>query len=83
MPIGTRSKALWLDHPPSSVPGGFMTRKEDGDLRGFLDTSVRVMEADGLLNRLDEKWKTYGFIPVPSVVVGKGLSVSGVTQPAQ
>jgi len=73
-------KALWLQNPPSSVPGGFLTRKEDTDLREFLDASIRVVQADGVLNRLDQKWKAYGFIPQVQVTPGAGLT-SGSAAP--
>lgn len=66
-------KALWLDDPPSSVVGSFMTRKSDDDLREFLNGALRVLIADGTLKRLDEKWKTFGYLPQFKFSPGAGL----------
>jgi len=66
-------KALWLENPPSSVVGGFMTRKGETELRDFLNASTRTLKADGTLLRLDKKWKTYGSFDVPQRISGEGL----------
>jgi ABC-type amino acid transport substrate-binding protein len=66
-------KALWLTTPPSSVAGGFLLRPEDADLRLFLDTSLRIMRADGTIARIDEKWKSLGLFPMLNLQPGYGL----------
>jgi L-cystine transport system substrate-binding protein len=66
-------KALWLNSPPSSVAGGFLMRKDETDLRDFLNSSIEALKADGTLLDLDKKWKTYGFFNVPQLVPGAGL----------
>jgi cystine transport system substrate-binding protein len=70
-------KALWVANPPSRVPGGFLTRKEDLDMLVFLNTAIEILEADGTLTRLDEKWKTFGFLPEVSVRPGRGIPDEG------
>lgn len=67
-------KALWLETPPSSVAGGFLTRKGETQLRDFLNASTRILQADGALLLLDKKWKTYGFFDAPARVPGAGLN---------
>jgi len=66
-------KALWLDSPPSNVPAGFVLRPEDGDLKAFLDVSLRALSTDGTIARIDEKWKSLGFFPVINLTPGAGL----------
>jgi ABC-type amino acid transport substrate-binding protein len=72
-------KALWIESPPSRVPGAFLTRKADTELKAFLDSAIRILTADGSIKRLDEKWKTYGFIPLLQVLPGNGLAIQPVT----
>jgi polar amino acid transport system substrate-binding protein len=66
-------KALWIDSPPSWVPGSFLVRQEAMSLAAFLDSAVGILIADGTLQRLDQKWKTLGFVPSLHVVPGAGL----------
>jgi ABC-type amino acid transport substrate-binding protein len=66
-------KVLWVDHPPSIAPGGFSVRHEDNDLRDFLNTSIRVLKADGTMSRLDKKWKTYGYFQAEKFEPAEGL----------
>lgn len=68
-------KALWLDSPPSSVAGGFVMRPEDQRLKQFLDASIQVMQADGTIDRIDQKWKSLGFFPQPTLRAGAGIKV--------
>ncbi len=71
---GDKVKALWLDHPPSIVPGGFAVRNEDGDLLRFLNSCLAIMQADGTIERLDKKWKTYGYMQSRRLVPASGLA---------
>jgi ABC-type amino acid transport substrate-binding protein len=66
-------KALWLNNPPSSVAGAFLMRKDETDLRDFLNTSIQILKADSTLLSLDKKWKTYGFFDAPQRIPGEGL----------
>lgn len=66
-------KALWIDDPPSQVPGSFLVRRGDAELRDFLNTAIRIMQADGTLRRLDRKWNSAGFIPELVLQPGAGL----------
>ncbi len=66
-------KILWLQHPPSVVPGGFMVRREDADLKDFLDICMRLMKADGTIAKLDQKWKTYGYFEKSDLIPAAGL----------
>ena len=66
-------KALWIDNPPSSVGGGFVTRKEDTELREFLNAATRILKADGVLVRLDHKWKSLGYFEPLKMTPGEGL----------
>jgi len=66
-------KILWLEHPPSVVPGGFMVRREDTDLKDFLDICMRLLKADGTIAKLDKKWKTYGYFEKRDLVPAAGL----------
>lgn len=54
-------KVLWLDDPPCIVPGGFTVRTDDTDLLRFLNSCLAIMKADGTIDKLDQKWKTYGY----------------------
>ena len=65
--------ALWLHNPPSMVAGGFMLRREDVQLRAFLDTALRVVQADGVLNALDRKWNAYALVPEFSLRSGSDV----------
>jgi hypothetical protein len=67
-------KALWLENPPSSVAGGFITKKGESSLRDFLTVSTRILKVDGTLFELDQKWKTFGFFEESKRVPGEGLS---------
>lgn len=68
-------KALWTNHPPSTVPAGFITNLGETELLGFLNAGIRILQTDGTLVRLDEKWKTLGHFQDFSLVPGYGLSV--------
>lgn len=67
------AKVLWLDNPPQRVPAGFMVRRDDSDLKEFFDTAIDILEADGTIRRLDEKWKTLSEYPAPLFRNGRGL----------
>jgi len=69
-------KALWLESPPSIVPGGFASANGERDLMDFLNTSLRVLKADGTIDCLDKKWNSYGYIERSKFVPGKGLEAS-------
>jgi ABC-type amino acid transport substrate-binding protein len=69
----TKVKILWLDKPPSIVPGGFTLRLEDTALLKFLNSSIRTMKADGTLAGLDKKWNSYGYLDNPQLIPGQGL----------
>jgi ABC-type amino acid transport substrate-binding protein len=69
-------KALWLDHPPSTVPGGFVTKDSDQDLLNFLNVSIRILSTDGTLDRLDKKWNSLGYYLRPTLIPGAGLTAS-------
>jgi polar amino acid transport system substrate-binding protein len=49
-------KALWLDHPPAYVPGGFALRFGDRAGQEFLNVSLLNLEATGVLNALARKY---------------------------
>lgn len=66
-------KAIFIDNPPSSVPGGFVTRQDELELTNFLNTSIYILMANGTLEKLDEKWKTFHHIPIIPKVSGTGL----------
>lgn len=66
-------KGLWLDEPPSLVGGGFATRRQDTELLAFLNQAIHVLEVDGTIRRLDEKWKTYGHFERLNLTQGEGL----------
>lgn len=76
-----RVQALWTDRPPSSVAGGFLMRREDSDLKAFLDVCVRLVVVDGTLKKIDDKWQSFGFLPEVGLSPGSGLSDSIVTKP--
>ncbi len=66
-------KSVFIENPPSSVPGGFVVRKGEVDLLNFLNTSLYILMANGTLERLDEKWETYHHIPINTKVPGSGI----------
>jgi ABC-type amino acid transport substrate-binding protein len=66
-------KILWLDAPPSIVPGGFTVRLEDTALLRFLNSCIRTMKADGTIARLDQKWNSYGYLDKEQLTPGQGL----------
>ena len=67
-------KVLWLEHPPSVVPGGFAVRSEDEDLRQFLNSCLLILRTDGTIEKLDKKWRTYGYFEARQLVPADGLS---------
>lgn len=69
-----RVKALWVDKPPSTVPGAFLLRKEDVALKAFLNSAIRIVVADKTLDRIDGKWRTFGFFPQLTLQPGRGLT---------
>jgi ABC-type amino acid transport substrate-binding protein len=68
-----RVTPLWIDTPPSKVPGGFLLRKGDQELRDFLNSAIRILIADGTIDRIDRKWKSFGYLPAESSQPGSGL----------
>ena len=69
-----RVKALWVDRPPSWAAASFVSRREDRDLLDMLSTDIRILQADGTLARLDQKWKSLGYFEQPSLRPGAGLA---------
>jgi ABC-type amino acid transport substrate-binding protein len=67
-------KALWVNDPPTRVPAGFMTRQNEIEFLRFLDASIGILQADGTISRLDEKWKALSEFPAPTYTKGAGLS---------
>ncbi len=67
-------KALWIENPPAVVVGGFAVRREDRDFLDFINASLRILEADGTLKRIDEKWGGMGYYRKVEFVPGAGLS---------
>ncbi len=66
-------RILWLDKPPSIVPGCFTLRLEDTDLLRFLNSCIHTMKADGTIARLDKKWNSYGYLDELKLTPGQGL----------
>lgn len=66
-------KPLWIDAPPSLVPAGFMTRAGDWDMLQFLNSSMLILQADGTMKRLDEKWSALSDFPTLNLSHGAGL----------
>lgn len=66
-------KALWLNDPPSLVAAGFLTNHKDVDFTRFLSDSIRILKVDGTLQRLDTKWKTYGYFEKLNLEASAGL----------
>lgn len=66
-------KALWIQNPPSSVAAGFLLRKEDNDLKNFLNICIQNMKADGFLYKLDKKYHALGHLEQLSLIQGEGL----------
>ena len=66
-------KALWIDNPPSRVPAGFMVRQGDWEMLNFLNSSMLVLQADGTIKRLDEKWSALSDFPAVTLTTGSGL----------
>ena len=66
-------KALWLDAPPSVVVGGMLTRTDDFELINFLNNSLRVLKADGTLQKLDEKWGPLAYYEEEKLSIGAGF----------
>lgn len=69
----SKVKTIFVDNPPSSVPGGFVVRKNEQELLNFLNSSIYILQSNGTLNELDTKWKTFHFIPKINVEPGSGL----------
>jgi len=67
-------KALWVENPPTMVPGAFMIRQGESDLLEFLNTSIRVLQADGTIARLDKKWMALSEFPELPLRPGAGLT---------
>lgn len=66
-------KILWLDRPPSIVPGCFTLRLEDTALLRFLNSCIHTMKVDGTIAKLDRKWNSYGYFDQPQLTPGNGL----------
>ena len=66
-------KILWLDRPPMLLPASFITRFDDTEMMNFLNTAIRVLQADGTIQRLDERWKGMGEYPATTFSPGSGL----------
>ncbi len=66
-------KAIFLENPPSSVPGGFVTFQNSLELINFLNTSIDILIANNALRKIDEKWNTFHYIPRLSVIPASGL----------
>jgi len=68
-----RVKSLWLADPPSSVAGAFVLRQGDERLRDFLNASIQVLQADGTIDQIDQKWNSLGFFPSIQLRPGAGI----------
>lgn len=74
-------KALWIDTPPSLVPAGFMTRAGDWEMLHFLNSSMLVLQADGTMKRLNEKWSALSEFPMLNLSHGAGLRTTSSPSP--
>ena len=66
-------KALWINNPPSSVAGCFVTRKGDQELLTFLNSCITIMKVDGTLDKIDSKWNSLGYFDKLTLYPGRGL----------
>jgi ABC-type amino acid transport substrate-binding protein len=66
-------KALWLDNPPTRVAGCFVTQRNEIELLQFLNTSIRILQTDGTLDKLDKKWSSMGYFENKSFTKGAGI----------
>jgi ABC-type amino acid transport substrate-binding protein len=66
-------KVLWLDNPPMRVAASFITRFDDEEMATFLNTAIHVLQADGTIGLLDQKWKGMGEYPAIPFRPGAGL----------
>jgi ABC-type amino acid transport substrate-binding protein len=66
-------KALWIDHPPTRVPGGFMTRQGEIELLRFLDAAIRILQTDGTMEALNQKWSALSEFPEMNLEPGAGM----------
>jgi len=66
-------KPLWIDTPPSLVPAGFMTRAGDWEMLHFLNSAMLILQADGTMKRLDQKWSALSDFPTLNLSHGAGL----------
>lgn len=67
-------KVLWIESPPSLVPGGFATRLDDHYLRGFLNTCLSDLEAEGFVSELEAQWQSIAYYKTANMVPGSGIS---------
>jgi ABC-type amino acid transport substrate-binding protein len=72
-------KALWIDHPPSVVAGGFAVRREDRDLLDFINAGLRIISVDGTLAEIDHKWGGLGYYSKLDLINGSGLTPSATS----
>lgn len=78
--LGGKVKVLWIDSPPSLVPVGFATRLDDPYLRGFLNTCLADLEAEGFISELEEHWPSIAYYKTANMVPGSGIT--NLYQPA-
>lgn len=78
--LGGKVKVLWIDSPPSLVPVGFATRLDDHYLRGFLNTCLADLEAEGFISELEDHWPSIAYYKTANMVPGSGISI--LYQPA-
>lgn len=68
-------KAIFIENPPCSVPGGFVVAKGNPELLNFLNASLSILATDGTMEALDKKWEAYHYIPRIELQPGKGLQI--------
>lgn len=72
--LGGKVKVLWINSPPSLVPVGFATRLEDHYLRGFINTCLADLEAEGFISELEEHWSSIAYYKTANMVPGSGIA---------
>jgi len=80
--LGGKVKVLWIESPPSLVPAGFATRLDDHYLRGFLNTCLADLEAEGFVSELEAHWKSIAYYKTANMVPGSGISILLEAEPA-
>ena len=58
-------KALWLDHPPTFMPAGFVVRPSDREGADFLSVCIRYLRSTGGLTAIAQKFGVEAAMHVP------------------